>query len=167
MDVQAVTNHPKITWRIKRPPHNPDREADGLLIGLLCINRYERMNLNQVTLPSKNIEESIQFYKLMGFKLIVESEDYARFESIEGDSTFSLELNENNLSICNTIIYFEVSNIGSTVKTLTEKGVVFTTSPKMEDWLWEEARLADPSGNKICIYTAGSNRKNPPWRINA
>ena len=32
-------------------------------------------------------------------------------------------------------------------------------------WLWKEASLNDPDGNKIIIYEAGKNRKNPPWRI--
>ena len=37
--------------------------------------------------------------------------------------------------------------------------------PIDQDWLWREARLADPSGNIICIYRAGENRRFPPWRI--
>jgi hydroxymethylpyrimidine/phosphomethylpyrimidine kinase len=32
-------------------------------------------------------------------------------------------------------------------------------------WLWREARLRDPSGNEICLYHAGANRRFPPWRI--
>ena len=36
------------------------------------------MNLNQVTLPSTNIEQSIAFYRGMGFTLIVESPHHAR-----------------------------------------------------------------------------------------
>ena len=31
--------------------------------------------------------------------------------------------------------------------------------------LWREARLRDPSGNPICLFAAGANRLNPPWRI--
>ena len=38
-------------------------------------------------------------------------------------------------------------------------------APVDQDWLWREARLADPSGNIICIYHAGENRRFPPWRI--
>ena len=41
----------------------------------------------------------------------------------------------------------------------------FTKLPADERWLWREARLLDPSGNVICLYRAGDNRKNPPWRI--
>ena len=37
----------------------------------------------------------------------------------------------------------------------------------MSRWLWREARLVDPSGNVICLYHAGENRLNPPWRVGA
>ena len=36
------------------------------------------MNLNQVTLPSTNIEQSIAFYRGMGFTLIAESPHHVR-----------------------------------------------------------------------------------------
>ena len=39
--------------------------------------------------------------------------------------------------------------------------------PADQAWLWREARLADPSGNVICIYHAGENRRFPPWRVAA
>lgn len=123
------------------------------------------MNLNQVTLPSKNIAESAAFYKKMGFNQIVDSKDYARFESIEGDATFSVELT-NDATVVNTaIIYFEVKNLTNTYNELLEKGFSFSGKPKEEPWLWEEVRMTDPSGNHICIYHAGVNRKNPPWRV--
>jgi hypothetical protein len=32
-------------------------------------------------------------------------------------------------------------------------------------YLWREAVLHDPSGNKIKLYWAGENRLNPPWRV--
>ena len=34
-----------------------------------------------------------------------------------------------------------------------------------QPFLWREAILNDPSGNKIKLYWAGDNRLNPPWRI--
>jgi len=36
-----------------------------------------------------------------------------------------------------------------------------------EPWLWREARLEDPAGNVVCLYHAGSNRLDPPWRVGA
>jgi len=50
------------------------------------------MNLNQVTLHSSDIARSIEFYRRLGLKLIVEAlPRYARFECPDGDSTFSVE----------------------------------------------------------------------------
>lgn len=44
------------------------------------------MNLNQVTIPFLNVEESVEFYKKLGLKLVVESfPKYARFESPDGE----------------------------------------------------------------------------------
>ena len=125
------------------------------------------MNLNQVTLPAFDIVESIAFYEYMGFKKIVENESYARFECPAGDATFSLEKVDAKPSSPGVVIYFEVDDVKDTYKKLTAKGYVFESAPRQEDWLWEEARLRDPSGNTICLYHAGENRKNPPWRIGA
>lgn len=122
------------------------------------------MNLNQVTVPSINIPESILFYQSLGLILIVEDTHYARFEFPKGDSTFSVHLTD-ELKPSNTVVYFEVSDVVKTVADLKARGVVFTKGPKEESWLWYESHLQDPSGNKLCIYTAGDNRKNPPWRL--
>ena len=51
------------------------------------------------------------------------------------------------------------------VKRLKEAGLQFDTDPADQRWLWREARLRDPSGNPICLFAAGANRLNPPWRI--
>lgn len=37
--------------------------------------------------------------------------------------------------------------------------------PTNMDYLWREAVLHDPSGNRIKLYWAGENRLNPPWRV--
>ena len=51
------------------------------------------MNLNQITVPSLNVEKSIAFYEKLGLKLIVKSlPNYARFECPDGNSTFSIHL---------------------------------------------------------------------------
>ena len=122
------------------------------------------MNLNQVTVQSNNIIESIVFYKTLGLILIVEDTHYARFEFPEGDSTFSIHHMPDSKP-SNTIVYFEVSDLLETVSALKQKGVSFIQDPKQESWLWHESRVMDPSGNEICIYNAGTNRKHPPWRV--
>ena len=50
------------------------------------------MNLNQITIPSLDLEKSIPFYQTLGLKLIVKSlPHYARFECPDGTSTFSIQ----------------------------------------------------------------------------
>ena len=122
------------------------------------------MDLNQVTVQSIDIGESISFYKDLGLTLIVQSDDYARFECPNGNSTFSVHLVQ-ELKPSNTIIYFEVKNLERDIQTLKSKGLKFTKELANESWLWSEARLLDPSENEVCIFKAGENRKNPPWRI--
>jgi catechol 2,3-dioxygenase-like lactoylglutathione lyase family enzyme len=123
------------------------------------------MNMNQVTLPALNIAESISFYRKLGLKQIVDSEHYARFECPDGDATFSIHLADASELGGNAAIYFEHEELDTLCATLKEQGILFSRMPKDESWLWREAWLEDPSGNAICLYWAGENRKNPPWRI--
>ena len=125
------------------------------------------MNLNQITLPSLNLEKAIVFYQKLGFNLIVESlPRYARFECPDGNSTFSIHLVDVVPKGNGITIYFEDDNIDKTVKELQQKGIAFNSLPEDQSWLWREAVLFDPDGHKIIIYFAGENRLNPPWRIN-
>jgi catechol 2,3-dioxygenase-like lactoylglutathione lyase family enzyme len=124
------------------------------------------MNLNQVTVPSLDISASITFYKLLGLQLIVEAQPhYARFECLEGSSTFSIHLVDKLPQGDGVTVYFETAHLDSEVVRLRENGITFDLLPTDQTWLWREARLKDPDGNKIILYFAGDNRKNPPWRI--
>ena len=126
------------------------------------------MNLNQVTLPVTDFDGSVAFYRDMGFKLIVHSPPrYARFECPEGDSTFSLHSLEHSTGDTGVVVYFECADLSARVESLLAAGIEFTQLPTDEHWLWREARLVDPSGNVICLFWAGDNRKNPPWRVAA
>ena len=126
------------------------------------------MNLNQVTLPAVDFDRSVAFYRNMGFTLIVHSPPrYARFECPEGDSTFSLHAVDNPASDTGVVVYFECSDLDSRVERLVSAGFEFSKLPVDERWLWREARLNDPSGNVLCLFWGGSNRKNPPWRVAA
>jgi len=122
------------------------------------------MNLNQVTLPVKNMKKACQFYLQLGFTQIVDTPHYARFECPIGNATFSLSLNENDFEN-NTTIYFEHEELDQWVVALQRKGIVFEQVPTDQSFLWREAYLFDPSGNKIKLYWAGENRLNPPWRV--
>jgi predicted enzyme related to lactoylglutathione lyase len=123
------------------------------------------MKLNQVTLPALNVAVSVAFYEAMGFELIVESPHYARFKSTEGDATFSLHAIEAPHQPSRTVVYFECAALDEQFNALLAQGIQFIQPPKNEPWLWREARLLDPSGNEICLYYAGDNRLNPPWRV--
>jgi len=51
------------------------------------------------------------------------------------------------------------------VEALKQLGLQFESEPADQTWLWRESRLKDPSGNRICLFYAGENRQNPPWRV--
>ncbi len=123
------------------------------------------MNLNQVTVISSDVAASVEFYKKLGLRLIVDSiPRYARFECPDGDATFSVHHTENQIT-SETIIYFECKNLDATVEQLKQAGLQFESEPTDQTWLWRESYLRDPSGNRVCLFHAGENRQNPPWRV--
>lgn len=125
------------------------------------------MNLNQVTLAVTDVPRAIAFYRQLGLQLIVENlPAYARFVCPDGQASFSLSLVE-QLSPSQSLIYFECAELDATVARLPAAGVLFSQLPVDQPWLWREAQLADPDGNPLCLYHAGENRLNPPWRLPA
>lgn len=137
------------------------------------------MNLNQVTLPARDLAASAAFYRRMGFLQIVDSPHYARFECPEGDATFSLHATEHaaesdaadgngtdsGITASGVTVYFEHEDLDALVAELQATGFGFDSLPADQRWLWREARLRDPSGNLICLYRAGAMRRHPPWRV--
>lgn len=125
------------------------------------------MNLNQITVPSLDVEKATEFYKKLGLILIVDAlPRYVRFECPHGDSTFSIHKADQLPKGEGIRIYFENKDLDNLVALLKEKGLNFTSSPEDKPWLWQEAHLKDPDNNHIILYDAGENRKNPPWKIN-
>lgn len=124
------------------------------------------MNLNQITIPVGNIEQSVEFYETLGLKLIVKTPHYARFECMQGESTFSIHQAEKPVQDSGVWIYFEVDNVDEKISELIRKGVVIEELPDDKTWLWREARIRDLDNHVLIIYHAGVNRKSPPWRIN-
>jgi catechol 2,3-dioxygenase-like lactoylglutathione lyase family enzyme len=123
------------------------------------------MNLNQITVPSINVPQSIIFYQQLGLRLIVHTHDaYARFECPDGTSTFSIHAVDQLPTGSGIMVYFECEDLDAQVAHLIEKGIVFYELPNDKSWLWREAHLNDPDGNHLILYYAGDNRKNPPWR---
>lgn len=123
------------------------------------------MNLNQVTLPALDIEKSSSFYRGMGFTQIVAAPHYARFECPDGDATFSIHKMEVIHGNTGVVVYFECADLDERVNQLQAGGYAFSSLPTDEPWLWREARLEDPAGNILCLFLAGDNRKNPPWKL--
>jgi predicted enzyme related to lactoylglutathione lyase len=124
------------------------------------------VNLNQITLPAVDVGAAVAFYRAMGFTQIVDAPHYARFECPEGDATFSVH-QVGSAPQTGVVVYFECTELDARVADLVARGFVFTKPPTDERWLWREARLLDPSGNVLCLFSAGENRKNPPWRLPA
>ena len=122
------------------------------------------MQLNQVTVYVTHIETSVSFYKQLGFQLIVHSPHYARFIVPANNATFSIHIADKIIPAATTI-YFECDDVDATYLQLKNAGIVFDTEPTTQSWLWREAYFTDPDGNKFCLYHAGENRLNPPWRI--
>lgn len=123
------------------------------------------MNLNQVTVPSRDLEKSIPFYESLGLKLIVKAlPHYARFEATNG-ATFSLSQQQELPSGSGVTVYFEMEDLDDHVDKLIEKGIKFDEMPTDQRFLWREAKLKDLDGNKLILFHAGENRLNPPWKI--
>ena len=123
------------------------------------------MQLNQITVPTLDVDRSIEFYKKLGFELIVHTHsDYARFLIPDDDTTFSVSRVEELPKGNGVHVYFEVEDVVASVRELKNKGVEFDVEPEPKTWLWTEAHLKDPDGNHLIIYNAGKNRINPPWR---
>jgi catechol 2,3-dioxygenase-like lactoylglutathione lyase family enzyme len=122
------------------------------------------MRLNHLTLPCADVEASATFYRRLGLTQIVESyPDYARFVSPEGDVTLSLRRDE--YAPGGASIHFEVEDVDSAIAVLRDAGIEIESEPTDQRYLWREATLLDPGGNRIFIYHAGEMRLNPPWRL--
>jgi catechol 2,3-dioxygenase-like lactoylglutathione lyase family enzyme len=129
------------------------------------------MRLNQVTVPLVDYAASVAFYRLLGLKLIVDAPPrYARFELPEGDggepSTFSIEKVDGWTGGNWPEIWFETERLDETVARLRSAGVS-VEGPVDTSYLWREAQLRDPAGNRIKLYFAGRNRRYPPWRVDS
>ena len=122
------------------------------------------MRLNQVTLAVGDLDRSVAFYRGLGLRQIVADDRYARFELPDGDSTLSLEW-IGTVPPSATTVYFECEDLDAAVSRLEQGGVRFEHGPVDQPWLWREARLRDPDGNMLCLFRAGENRLNPPWRL--
>lgn len=122
------------------------------------------MRLNQVTVTLPDLDVGWRFYTGLGLVPIVDARpDYVRFVCPDGDSTFSLHRGAETGG--GTTVYFECDDLDARVRDLQAAGYRFSSPPADMRWLWREAELFDPAGNRVLLYHAGPNRIDPPWRI--
>ncbi len=122
-----------------------------------------------MTLGAPDIAASVVFYQSLGLTLIVDSAPrYVRFEfpdtGVGEPATLSLHEVASNLQPSTDwpFIYFEVDNLDAFI---ADKNLSPLTPPETQSYLWREADILDPAGNKIRLYQAGENRRYPPWRV--
>ena len=129
------------------------------------------LRLNQITLGAIDFASSVSFYQRLGLKLIVDSAPrYVRFEFPTGEdgappATLSLHEVEDGWAAPADypLIYFEVDDVAGF---LADAHCEPLSPPEMKSYLWEEADILDPSGNRIRVFNASKARRFPPWRIN-
>ncbi len=122
--------------------------------------------LNQVTVTGTDYGRSVEFYRRLGLKQIVDSpgNGYARFETA-GGATLSVQIDPEETINATTAIYLECDDLDQRVEQLARSGFIFEHGPRNQPWMWREARLRDPDGNIIFLYKAGEARRFPPWRV--
>ena len=130
---------------------------EGLFIG---------PTLNQITLPAKDYDRSVTFYRRLGLTQIVDSPEngYARFEAMNG-VTLSIHVGDGVAG--GVTVFLESGALDAWVAYLARQSVVFDRMPQDEEWGWREARLTDPAGNRLCLYQASEYRRFPPWRLDS
>jgi hydroxymethylpyrimidine/phosphomethylpyrimidine kinase len=122
--------------------------------------------LNQVTVTGTDYRKSVEFYRALGLRQIVDSPEngYARFETA-GGATLSVQIDPEETISPTTAVYLECDDLDDRVEQLARSGLAFEHGPRNQPWMWREARLRDPAGNIIFLYKAGEARRFPPWRV--
>jgi hydroxymethylpyrimidine/phosphomethylpyrimidine kinase len=134
--------------------------------GRVRLDVGEGLRLNQVTVTGTNYRKSVEFYRTLGLRQIVDSPEngYARFETA-GGATLSVQIDPEEAISATTAVYLECDDLDERTEQLARNGLVFEHGPRNQPWMWREARLRDPSGNIIFLYKAGEARRFPPWRV--
>ncbi len=132
-------------------------------------NSSHNLRLNQVTLGAPDMAASIGFYQNLGLTLIVDSAPrYVRFEFPDTGAGEPSTLSLHEVApdwqppVDWPLIYFEVDDLDAYI---SDNNLAPLSPPKAQAYLWREADILDPAGNKIRLYQAGKNRRFPPWRI--
>jgi hydroxymethylpyrimidine/phosphomethylpyrimidine kinase len=115
------------------------------------------MRLNQVTVGALDYGAAVNFYTRLGLAQIVDAPPrYARFETPSGE-TFSIHVADQVGPT--TTIYFEVDDVDAFVAGLD---LPMLHPPVDQEWLWREARLADPSATSSASTTPATTGASRP-----
>ena len=122
------------------------------------------MKLNHVTLPADDLAASVAFYTALGLELIVRAEPrYARF-AVDAGSTLSVEVVD-GARAGSAEVFLHCDDVDADAAAAQARGLVFEWPPTDQSYLWRTAGLRDPAGNRIVLFTAGTNQHFPPWRL--
>ena len=107
------------------------------------------MNMNQVTLSAADYAASIAFYGKLGLRQIVDSpaNGYARFEC-PGGATLSIHAGE-GAGTGGALVYLESGELDAWDERLVGHGITIDQMPRDESWVWCEARVREPAGNRL------------------
>lgn len=124
---------------------------------------------NHITVPSKDLEKSIDFYTSLGMQLIEhEAGHHAHFENQEHEVIFTAYYNLKNPDY-EVKVYFEVDNLDDLeIRSCLLAGQVRENVLKTEtaNWQGKELHLSDPDGNHVVLYEKLTADVVPPWRKN-
>ena len=138
------------------------------------------MRLNQVLILSQDVARAVAFYEALGLKrLAVNFPCDARLlcpgeaegaDGAKGGATLAIEHTAQMPVRPNATIYFECADIDRTAARLRAEGIVFDRGPLDAPWRGRAARLRDPDGNPIGLYTIDGNRRaepelDPAWHL--
>jgi catechol 2,3-dioxygenase-like lactoylglutathione lyase family enzyme len=125
------------------------------------------MRLNHVTVVVSDFERAKGFYQTLGLVQIVDSPPrYARFRCPDGDTTVSVEVTGELPAQPGVEMFFQVDDVDATVTALKEQGLTFYQEPTDMFYQWREARVRDPDGHDVRLYSeAADYRLNPPWKM--
>lgn len=145
------------------------------------------MRLNQVLILSQDVERAVTFYEALGLRRLAvnfpcdarllcpdSAEDGAQAAGTPTDTTTGTTLAIEHTAQMpvrpNATVYFQCTDIDRTVARLRARGIVFDSGPIDEPWRWREARLRDPDGNPIVLYSVDGTRKaepglDPSWHL--
>ena len=81
------------------------------------------MILNQITIPSLDVNKATEFYQKLGLHLIVDAKPrYVSFELPDGDATFSIHVVDELPKGDGISVYFQEENLDNYVEQLLKKG---------------------------------------------